>query len=78
MMDIDGHYEMQRQKRQDRLREAEHYRLARELGFTEAGALRSIAAKLRAWLSRIISPEVTGSDDALIRQTRYGGYTHSV
>jgi hypothetical protein len=60
------------------LREAEQYRLARELGFTEVGALGSIAAKLQAWLFRITSPEVTGSDDALIRRTRQGGYTNSV
>ncbi len=73
MMDVNGHYEMRRQQYQAMLREAEQYRLARELGFTEAGALRSIAARLWGRLSRIIAPEVTSSDEALIRRTRFGG-----
>lgn len=68
MMDVYGHYEMRRQQYQDMLREAEEYHLARELGFREADALRSIAAKLWAWLSQIRSPKVTSSEEALMRR----------
>ncbi len=78
MMDVNGTYEMRRQQYQDMLREAEEYRLARELGFTEAGTVRVLAAKLRAWLSQIISPEVTSRDAALIRRPRSGGSQSSI
>jgi len=69
----DMRYELRRQQYQEFLREAEEYRLARALGFREADALRSIAAKLWARLSQVISPEVTNSDEALIRRPRSGG-----
>ena len=64
MMDPNGHYEMKRQKYEDMLREAEQHRLAREAGFRNFDVLRSIAIKLRAWLSQITAREVASSDEA--------------
>jgi hypothetical protein len=59
-MDTNGRYEIKMEHYRALLREAEEYRLARELGFSEADVLRSIAAKLWAWLPqiRIISLKV--------------------
>ena len=73
----DMRYELRRQQYQEFLREAEEYRLARALGYREADMLRSMAAKLWARLSQIISPEVTRRDEALIRRTRSGGASRS-
>lgn len=63
MMDVHGYYEMRRQKYQDMLREAEQYRLARELGVTDADRFRSIAARFWNWLPRILSLKVTRSNN---------------
>ncbi len=67
---MDMRYDIRRQQHQDLLREAEAYRLARELGVTDGGRLRSIATRLRVWLSQIRPPKVPGSDGALTRRTR--------
>ena len=70
---IEVHYELRRQRYQDLLREAEEWRLARELGLTEVDTLHAIAASFWNRVSQIISPQVTSSDEALIRRTRSGG-----
>jgi hypothetical protein len=67
------HNIVQNQRYEAILREAEQRHLAREAGYQEAGALRSIAAKLWDSLAQIRSPKVTNSDEALIRRTRYRG-----
>jgi hypothetical protein len=70
MMDVNSHYEMRRQQYQDMLREAEQYRLARELGLIEVGARRSIVARLRVWLSQIRSSKVNSSEIAAVQTER--------
>jgi L-amino acid N-acyltransferase YncA len=66
------HHEIRMQQYQNMLREAEQYRLARELGFIESGTFRSLAAKLQAWLSQLTSREIASSDEAFISNTRIG------
>ena len=70
---IDGHYIQRMQRYEAIRREAEQWHLARAVGYREDGALRSLAARFRGWLSQRPSRLIASSDDALIGRTGYGG-----
>jgi len=61
-MDVNGRFEQRMQHYQSLLREAEENRLARELGFTEANTLYTIATGLWNKLSRRFSPDVASRE----------------